>query len=257
MNSPSRTTKRGRLDHVTYGDPSRPALTLLHAGGLTHREWDHLGPRFGERYFVVAPTALGHGSSPQAATLSFTDLAESVLELLGDLGVEKTHVLGSSMGGATALYIATRFPERIDRLVLYRTNFRTGPRGHAALEAMTRAETWRQWGLEAQMREQHLPQGGPDAWVEVTKKVIAMVRSEKTGALAEPDDLTRVLAPTLLICGDRDPLVPLEEALLMYESIPDAALWVVPDATHVLQVESLRRDSFPSEILAFLRKERR
>jgi pimeloyl-ACP methyl ester carboxylesterase len=205
---------------------------------------------------VIAPTALGHGASSPVDSLSFAGLAGAVLELLDDLGVPRTHVVGSSMGGATALYLATRFPERIDRLVLYRTNFRTGERGQAALEAMTHAQTWRQWGLEKQMREQHLPQGGPEAWVEVTKKVIAMVRSEKTGELAHPEDLGRILAPTFLICGDRDPLVPLGDALMMYEKIPDAALWIVPDASHVLQVEGLRRDSFPAEILAFLRKER-
>ena len=245
-----------RLDHVTLGDRSKPALTLLHAGGLTHHEWDNLGPQFAESFFVIAPTALGHGASPPVDALSFDELAGGVLDLLDDLGVERTHLLGSSMGGATALYLATRFPERIDRLVLYRTNFRTGERGQAAMEAMTHAETWRQWGLEKQMREQHLPQGGPEAWIEVTKKVIAMVRSEKTRELAQPRDLARIAAPTLIICGDRDPLVPLEEAMLMYQAIPDAALWVVPDATHVLQVEGLRRESFPAEVLAFLRKQR-
>ena len=246
-------THPGRLDHVTYGDPSRPALTLLHAGGLTHREWETLGPRLAERFFVIAPTALGHGSSPPADTLSFADLARAVLDLLDDLGIERSHFLGSSMGGATALYIVTRCPERVDRLVLYRTNFRTGPGGSRALDAMTRPETWRQWGLEKQMREQHLPQGGPDAWIEVAKKVIAMVRSEKTGELAQPEDLERITAPTLIVCGDRDPLVPLSDAILMHEKIPSSALWVVPDATHVIQIESLRRDSFPTEVLAFLR----
>lgn len=247
---------RPRLDYETWGDATRPALTLLHAGGLTHREWENLGPRLAQSYFVIAPTALGHGASPRVDRLRFADLADSVLALLDALGVARTHLLGSSMGGATALYLATHAPARVDRLVLYRTNFRTGPRGHGALEAMTRAETWRQWGLEAQMREQHRPQGGDEAWVEVTKRVIEMVRAEKTEGVAGVEELAAIVAPTLLICGDRDPLVPLEDAFLMYRTIRDAALWVVPDANHVLQVESLRRDSFPAEVLAFLRGSR-
>lgn len=249
-------SRPGRLDHLTFGDPSRPALTLLHAGGLTHAEWATFAPRFAEYFHVVTPTALGHGASPRVERLDLESLALAVVDLWDDLGIERSHLLGSSMGGATALFLALHHPRRIDRLVLYRTSFRTTRTGSAALEAMTRPETWRQWGMEAEMREQHRPQGGPKAWMEVTRRVIDMVRAEKDERLGRIDALAAITAPTLIICGDRDPLVPLADAVLMYETLPDAALWVVPDATHVLQVESLRRDSFGSEVLAFLRRER-
>ena len=79
-----------------------------------------------------------------------------------------------------ALTLALAHSERIDRLIVYRSNYHTCESMRSALAAMVEPETWRRWGMEELMRSQHTNQGGPEAWVEVTRRVIAHVDPVKT-----------------------------------------------------------------------------
>ncbi|MFN8549342.1 MAG: alpha/beta hydrolase [Candidatus Eisenbacteria bacterium] len=99
---------------------------------------------------------------------------------------------------------------------------------------MGEAETWRRWGLEGFMRREHQPQGGPEAWIEVTRKVVSMLHGPASDRNQTLEALRAIDRPTLLIAGDRDPVVPLEEVIAMYRAPPQASLWIVPNATHFL-----------------------
>ncbi|MEZ4654204.1 MAG: alpha/beta hydrolase [Candidatus Eisenbacteria bacterium] len=213
-------------------------------------EWEPFVETWSKRYFCIAPTALGHGASPAVDRLSFPELGAAVISLLDELQVPRTHLVGSSMGGVTSLYLATTQPERIDRLVLYRCSYRTGPAVAASLTVMQDPETWKRWGLEDTLRSLHDPQGGPDAWRTVLRRVKELVATEP--ASFDLEAVRAVTAPTLVICGDRDPLVPLEDAVTLYRSIPASALWIVPGATHLISAETIRRPAFEQEILRFL-----
>jgi pimeloyl-ACP methyl ester carboxylesterase len=177
-------------------------------------------------------------------------MVDAVLRLLDHLGVARAHLLGSSMGGATALRIALREPARVERLVLYRSGFRGGPGMREALERMATPETWRRWGLERWMERQHAPQGGRDAWHQVIARVAGMFAApESSLGLA---DLARVESPALIVGGDRDDLAPLEDLVEMYRALPAAALWVVPGAGHLMAMETWRRAAFQEEVRRFL-----
>ncbi len=243
------------LDFTTHGTPDRPALLLLHAGGMTRGEWDPFLETWSRHFYLIAPSALGHGASPSAPSLSISAMANEVLALLDHLGIAKAHVLGSSMGGATAIWLALTTPERLDRLVIFRTSYRTSPVVHEGVLRMAQPETWRQWRLDRWMSEQHEPQGGPDAWVGVTEKVAAAFDPAHSEHAHDLGDLATIAAPTLIIAGDRDPVVPLEDALAMYRTLPQAALWVLPNATHFMGTEGWRREAFEQEIVRFLRRQ--
>ena len=222
---------------------------------MTHQEWDPHLEALGRHFFVVAPSAPGHGASERIDTLTFEFLAQRLLDLLDHLKIERTHLVGSSMGGVTALLVALNNPERVDRLVLYRTNFHTDESMRAALDRMREPETWRQWGLDGFMRAAHEPQGGPEAWREVTRKVIEMVEPDKTSDQFTLEELRNVRAKTLIVGGDRDPIVPLGDLLTLHREIRHSALWVVPGATHVLAFEGWRREIFRREITHFLTRQ--
>lgn len=238
------------LDAAVQGSVVAPPLLLLHAGGMTHHEWDPFLGAWKERFRIVAPSAPGHGASPAPPDLTLGSMAEAVLRLLDNLEIARTHVVGSSMGGATALRLALRAPERVDRLVLYRSGYRVVPSMQAALERMATPENWRQWRMERWMEREHAPQGGPTAWQAVIRRVAELF--ERPDASLSLADLARVAAPTLLIGGDRDPLVPLDDLIAMGKTIPAAATWVVPDAAHVMGMETWRRQAFTEEIARFL-----
>lgn len=242
------------LDHATHGDPTCPAVVALHAGGLTRHEWDPFLESWSPFFHIVAVTALGHGSSPNVPELSVSDMAGSVLELLDHLGIERAHFIGSSMGGTTALEILRRNPERVDRLVLYRASFMSTPEKREGLERFARPENWKSWGLERWMSRQHEPQGGPEAWHEVLRKVAGALGQEASRPALTPADLQAFNRPVLLIGGDRDELAPLEEILEMHRSFPVSSLWIVPGAGHVMGMETWRRPAFEAEILRFLQR---
>ncbi len=243
------------LDYQTHGNITRPPLLLLHAGGMTRHEWDPFLDAWAEHFYLIVPSALGHGASPQVAELQISVLAEAVLELLDHLGVAKAHLLGSSMGGATALWLALTAPERVNKLIIFRTSYRSSPALHEGVQSMAEPETWRQWRMDRWMSEQHQPQGGPDAWMEVTRRVAEAFDPARTEHAHDLGDLATITHPTLLVTGDRDPVAPLDDMLDMYRAIPDAALWVMPNATHFMSTESWRRDAFQQEILRFLRRQ--
>lgn len=238
------------LDYSSSGDPTRPALLLLHAGGLSRREWDPFLDAWAAHFHVIAPTAPGHGSSPPVSRLALSDLAASVRELCEQLGIRRAHVLGSSMGGATALEVARDDPDRVDRLILYRTGFRFGPPMAEALARFASPENWRRWGLEQWLAREHAPQGGPGAWMRVVRSVAEMI---STGApRISAAELARFPRPVLIIGGDRDDLAPLDQAIEMYRAFPRASLWIVPAAGHVMGMETWRKQAFEQEVLRFL-----
>lgn len=242
----------GLLDHRVVGEASAPVLVLLHSGGMTRREWDPYLAELSTQHRLVVPTALAHGSSPRRETLTIRSMGEAVLQLLDALEIRRAHFLGSSMGGATALWIARHHTARVDKLIVFRSSYRSSPSVAEAVSRMGEAETWRRWGLEGFMRREHQPQGGPEAWMEVTRKVVSMLHGPASDRNQTLEDLRAIDRPTLLIAGDRDPVVPLDEVMAMYRALPNAALWIAPNATHFLGTDSWRRASFVNEVLRFL-----
>jgi len=240
------------LDHELTGSASAPTLVLLHAGGMSRREWRPFLPAFGEHFRVLAPTALGHGRSPRAPSFTVRMQVDAVLSLLDHLGIEAASFVGSSLGGVTALTLALTHPRRVQQLVLYRSGFRHGSAALDSLRRFATEENWSAWGLKRWMEREHDPQGGPSAWTEVIRAVAAALEPPLAGPPITEEDLAGIGIPVLLIGGDRDPLVPLQELVGMYKAIPNASLWVVPHAGHIMAMESWRRPAFELEVLRFL-----
>jgi len=240
------------LAYDTFGEGA--PLVLLHSGGMAAGEWTPYVETFSARYRLIVPDLPGHGRSRLAPgeRLTVSGTAEDVLTLLDTLGVDRAHWLGSSMGGAVALWAALTAPGRVEKLILFRVGYRSDRAGHAEVERMAEPNTWKLWGLERWMSEQHAPQGGPEAWHEVTRRVVEAFDPATTEHAHDLGDLATIRTPTLIIAGDRDPLVPLNQLVEMYRTIPDSDLWIMPHTTHTPGSETWRRHCFESEILRFL-----
>lgn len=235
------------------GDP----LVLIHSGGMSSKEWRRHIPIFAEDFHVIAPDLRGHGNSPMRGDrLTIRDLARDVLDLLNDLGVDQTHVLGSSMGGATALQLTLFEPARVNRLVLFRVGYTRDENLYEATLELADPDRWKQFGLDGWLSQIHEPQGGPEAWKTVIQRVAETFDPQTTDYVHELDELASIERPTLLIAGDRDPVVPMRQLLDMYETIPDAALWILPDATHITATNTWRRETFDLEVTRFLTRRR-
>ena len=108
------------MDHTIAGDPRLPAILFLHGFMGSGADWASEISALDEQFHCVALDLAGHGSSlglpPDAYTIEGTTRA--LLDLLDELGITRAVLVGYSMGGRIALYLALRHPERCSGLFL-------------------------------------------------------------------------------------------------------------------------------------------
>ncbi|TCO76382.1 3-oxoadipate enol-lactonase [Plasticicumulans lactativorans] len=241
-----------KLLHYVESGQGEP-LILLHSGGMCGEEWKPQMAPLARQFRVIAPDQPGHGQSPmRAERLTIGDIGRAVLELMDGLDLPRAHLVGSSMGGAVALWLAVHHPARVARLVLYRVSYRKNEDTHAGTREMADPAYWKSVGLDAWLSRIHFAQGGPEAWKAVIGRVSDALDPATSDHAHTLDTLRALNCPTLIVVGDRDPLVPLEHALAMFQAIPDAGLWVMPHASHVTASNTWRADAFAQEIARFL-----
>ena len=108
------------LGRKVSGSPDHPAVLFLHGFMGSSADWQDVVAALGDRSFCITPDLPGHGASlgltPEAYTTEGT--AQAVVCALGELEVERPVIVGYSMGGRLALYLALRYPERCAGLFL-------------------------------------------------------------------------------------------------------------------------------------------
>lgn len=113
-------TDFGRLAGLRNGRTQAPKLLALHGWLDNAASYVPLAPWF-DGFDLVAPDLPGHGASahlPVAAEYSLIVAARAALAVADALGWERFHLLGHSLGGATASFVAAAVPQRVDRLLL-------------------------------------------------------------------------------------------------------------------------------------------
>ena len=93
-------------------------MVILHGLFGSSSNWASYAKIFSERYFVILPDLRNHGRSPHANAMTYADLAEDVAMLLDELNLDDITLLGHSMGGKTAMYLALEQPERLRNLIV-------------------------------------------------------------------------------------------------------------------------------------------
>jgi 4,5:9,10-diseco-3-hydroxy-5,9,17-trioxoandrosta-1(10),2-diene-4-oate hydrolase len=113
-----------RLHYHEAGDPALPTVVLLHGGGPGASAWSNFGRTLGalsDRLHVLAVDQPCFGRSGKPESLDrqfFTYSADALAELLAQLGVQKAHLVGNSLGGGTSVRFALNHPQQAGRLVL-------------------------------------------------------------------------------------------------------------------------------------------
>jgi 3-oxoadipate enol-lactonase len=208
--------------------------------------WDPQVPGLAERYRVVTYDTRGHGESPApAGPYTLDDLVDDLVALLDEVGAERAHVAGLSLGGMTAMRLAARDPQRVDRLALLCTSAKPDPKpfldraaavrsGGTAPLAATVASRWLTPPYAAEHPDlvaklEAMIAGSDDAGYAACCEVVASV-----DLLA---DCARITAPTLVISGWEDPALPPEHQKLIAASIPGAELLTVSPGAHLANLE--------------------
>src|SRR4051812_5088004 len=235
------------VHHRVDGPPDAPALLLINSLGADLSMWEPQLPALGARFRVIRYDARGHGRSPvPPGRYALDDLGRDALDLLDRLGVARAHVCGLSLGGMTAMWLATHAPGRVDRLVLCCTSAQLGPPAAWA----GRAATVRAGGTAAvagAVVARWVTPGFAAAHPEVVRRLRDMVAATPAtgyaGACAAIEEmdlrpgLPRISAPTLVLAGAGDPATPPEHGAAIAAAIPGARLQVLAPAAHLATLE--------------------
>jgi pimeloyl-ACP methyl ester carboxylesterase len=107
---------------VQPAKPNGKSIVLLHGKNFNGAYWEETATRLAaqEGFRVIIPDQIGFGKSSKPASFQYTfqQLAFNTVAILDSLGIEKTSVLGHSMGGMLAVRFALMFPERTEKLIL-------------------------------------------------------------------------------------------------------------------------------------------
>ncbi|MBI4954798.1 MAG: alpha/beta fold hydrolase [Myxococcales bacterium] len=244
---------QGHLHYELLGRAGAPALVLLRGLGRSLRHWLELPTLLAPNFRVVLVDNRGIGrSAPAPLSLDIAAMADDVAHVLDRAHIERCHLFGMSLGGMIAQRFALRHPERLDRLVLgcstpggrhaRRPALRTLARMlHAATrprpEALQRSA---EITLSAEFLRRH-----PEVvarWVSIDVAEPLPRRTVLAQALAAArhdswEELPTVRAPTLVVCGDADGLIPPENSRRLAERIPGASLVWLPGAGHDFATE--------------------
>ncbi|QRO01267.1 alpha/beta fold hydrolase [Archangium violaceum] len=228
-----------------HGEP----LLLLHGFTGAGSDWRYVFDldALAREFQLIIPDLRGHGGSTNpSGTLTMRQCALDVLALLDQLGIEQPLAIGLSFGGNTLLHLATLRPQRVRRMVIVAATPYYPTQARKLMAAMT--EETRSPAEWAEMRGRH---------VHGDEQIRALWRIGR-GFADSYDDmnftgplLSTIVAPTLVVNGDHDPLYPPELSLELFRSIPDARLWIVPNAGHG-PIFGEHREPFVRTALAFL-----
>lgn len=200
----------------------RPVL-LLHGIGMSSRDLRGLALALASDFQVFVPDQPGFGDSdkPRRA-LELTELGAFVVGLMDALGFERAALLGNSFGCGIAVEVAVTHPERVDGLVLQ--GLTPEPHARTALRHLAR------WLANVQREPFH----GQDALAEYRRAGFRRVARTFRSMLRDPieEKLPRVQAPTLVVRGSKDPIVPQKWAEHSTRLLPHGRLTVVPGAAH-------------------------
>jgi 3-oxoadipate enol-lactonase len=235
------------VSYTPDGPADAPVVLLSSSLGATRAMWDPQVPALAERYRVVTYDARGHGASPAPpAPYTLDDLVDDAVALLDELGAERVHLVGLSLGGMTFMRLAARHPERVNRMVLLCTSAFYGT-PDAWHERARRARTEGTGALAPTVVGRWFTPGfaaaHPDV-VAANEAMLASVDDDGYAAccevLADLDvraDLPSIGAPTLVVSGAQDLAAPPEHQRAIAAAIPGAAFLSLEHAAHIANIE--------------------
>ncbi len=218
----------------------RPPTILIHGAGGHHLFWPPQIRRLHEER-IFAPDLPGHGKSSGLGRHAIEDYSADVLEFVGILNLSASVLVGHSMGGAIALDIALRFPERVTGLVLVGTGarLRVAPELlRSTADPSTASEAFQlmsdlSFSPETDLR---LKETASQRLAETRLPVLHgdLLACDKFDVR---EQLPGISVPTLVLCGAVDRMTPPAYSAFLQQKIPGARLAIVERAGHMVMLE--------------------
>ena len=237
----------------------KPVL-LLHAWAETHRVFDRLAPLLSTSLRLVIPDQRGVGESDKPADgYGLADSAEDVIALLDALGIDSSWLVGTSSGGYLAQQAAVTYPERVRGLVLVGSPSNLHQSPPAAIRELLESlhDPVSIEDMKAFRDALPLLSPVPDAYVETQKRAALTIpprvwRSTFDGLVAAtpPIRCGPIIAPTLILWGSAEYLLPADQLHELSEAIKDSYIESYEGTGHLVLWE--RPERVAADIIKFI-----
>lgn len=245
-------TRDGISIHYTlHGSPhpGRPRLALIHSLGMSGQVWTDVVRNLADQAYVLTYDCRGHGASTKASEPYRLEMfGDDLADLLTQIGWERAHVAGASLGGSVALQFAALHPQKLQSLGLIDTTAWYG--ADAAEKWEWRAKEAEEKGLPALSNFQ-TTRWFSDAFREAGGEPVERCRNiflanethcfastcRMLGAFDLRHTLAAIRVPTAIVVGEQDYATPPEMARQLEAGIAGATLQIIPQARHLTFVE--------------------
>ena len=257
--------------HIGGGLP----LVMLHGGGPGASAWSNFGaalPRFAGSFRTILVDQPGFGTSDKPPVVGnyYRFAADYVVALLDELGIDRVHLLGNSLGGGTAMRLALSHPDRVGRLVLMGPgglslnlfhadptegvqrlmDFAGNPTREALRAFISTMVVNQDLVTDELVEERYADATAPGAQEAMRELGMSFWNPETAEDGMLWREAHRLRKHTLLTWGREDRVNPIDGAFAALKLIPKASLHVFPNCGHWAQIEAA--DEFAEVATAFL-----
>jgi pimeloyl-ACP methyl ester carboxylesterase len=213
-------------------------LLLLHGALGAASQFEALKDLLKNSFELHTIDFSGHGISSQNPDQFGIELfAQDVVSYLDKQGLKEVTVFGYSMGGYVGLYLARHFPARIKSIVTLATKMHWDEVTAARETGMLNVEKIiaKVPQLAIALSERHADK----EWTGVVNKTAGMLLKMGADSPLKEDDFKHLDLPVMIMLGDRDKMVGLDETVNVYKKLPNAKMAVLPDTPHPFEQVNL------------------
>jgi 4,5:9,10-diseco-3-hydroxy-5,9,17-trioxoandrosta-1(10),2-diene-4-oate hydrolase len=265
-----------RTRYWMLGDEG-PPLVLIHGIGASVESWAANVHPLSRTHRVYALDLVGFGAADKpAAPYTLSYLAQFVADFMRSQDIERASIVGHSLGGGVALKLALGHAEKVDKLVLV-SSAGLGREGHIFFrlgslplvgDYLTRpnrertAQFLEEMVYDPEMVTEELVDlsydlmsrsGAQEAYLSTLRSLATVFGTRKTVLRSIVDRLDRITAPTLVVWGEQDEILPVAQAHVAAEGIPQARLHIFQECGHYVPLE--KAEAFNALVSEFLNSE--
>ena len=249
-----------RIHFQEAGDEDAAPIILIHGFISSNLIWSHVLRPLAEAGFrAIAPDLPGYGYSDKPADAQYTiaEQARAVIGFMDRLGIARAVIAGASYGGAVAATIALDYPERVEKLILVGAVTNDDAKRKFLLrvsclpligDVATPLFLGSRWILRKRMEDMYRRMGRPISekmvasrhhLLETANTHRAMIRTARRWSANRIEgEASLIRRPTLLVWGDQDTHIPIENAFKLRDAIPRSKLIVFRNCGHLPPAES-------------------
>ncbi len=214
-----------KMYYAIFNKDGKEPVILLHGGLVSSDEWGFEVPLLSKTHKVIVVDSRGHGRSTMTdKPFSYDLMASDIFQLIDYLKIEKASIVGWSDGGIIGLILAYKYPERVNKLFTYGTNYNLSGYKTEPFDSTLAARF-----MERAQNNYRKISPMPDSFPVFQKALGKMYAKEPD---LDPAMIKIIQAPTVIACGQYEQFITRDHFQELSRLIPKAKLVILPNVSH-------------------------